>query len=74
MEIEQESNSAVAQLPFVAIITVRWIINQQLPDGQYHPKAVDSDSFSLKVFGKDEQECQEKLKAKIAKMKDSDNV
>jgi len=70
-DAQTEAKVEPGGIPHIAIITIRWIINQQLPDGQFHPRAVDSDSFSIKIFGNNEQECVEQLKTKIEKMKEA---
>lgn len=58
------------KLPHIAIITVNAIVNQQLPNGQFHPKAVHSDSFSMKIFADSEEECIHKLKERLELIKD----
>lgn len=56
-------------IPHVAIITIQGVVHQSLPNGQYHPKAVHADSFSINLFGNTLEECMENLKTKLEKIK-----
>lgn len=62
------------QIPHIAVITVHGVVHQQMPNGQYHPRAVYSDSFSVTVQGNDEQECIKNLKDKLDSLKGVENV
>jgi hypothetical protein len=58
-------------LPHIAVITINATINKKLPNGQYHPRAVHNDAFSLRIHGDTLEDCVDKLKAKLNKIKDS---
>ena len=63
----------VESIPHIAIITINAIVNQQLPNGQYHPRAVYNDSFSIAIHGNNKEECLEALKVKLERIKNDTN-
>lgn len=56
--------------PHIGLITIQAIVNQQLPNNQYHPRAVYSDSFSIKLYGNSKEECMALLIERLGKLKD----
>ena len=75
MENEQilsndDSVKEIKNIPHIAIITVNAIVNQQLPNGHYHPRAVYNDAFSIQIMGNNEQECIDALKTRLERIKD----
>jgi hypothetical protein len=69
-----ENKDKVESIPHIAIITINAIVNQQLPNGQYHPRAVYNDSFSIAIKGNNEKECLEALKARMRQLKSSHTI
>ncbi len=65
------SENTVKNIPHIAQITVNAIVNQQLPDGKYHPRAVYNDAFAISLTGNNAEECIEKLKEKMEKIKNA---
>jgi hypothetical protein len=59
------------KIPHMAIITVRGVVNRQLPDGRWHPSATFNDGFTVQFEGKSEQEVISLLKDALKRMEES---
>ena len=54
----------------MAVITVRGVVNRQLPDGLWHPAATFNDGFNIQFEGKSEQEVIQSLKEALKRMEE----
>jgi len=52
-------------VPFQAVISVRGVVNQQQPDGLWHPAAVFNEGFTVTIDSDTEVKVVEKVKEKL---------
>ena len=52
-----------------AIVRIDAVVNQQMPNGTWHPRAVHYDNFFLRLEGESEQEVVKMLKEKLEELK-----
>lgn len=60
----------VPQHPHQAIVSIQAVVNQQLPDGSWHPRSTFSDQFFLRLVGSNEKEVVQNLKAQLQELKE----
>ena len=60
----------VPQVPHQAIISLNAVVNQQLPDGSWHPRATFHDNFYLRLVGSNEKEIVKNLKKQLQELKE----
>ena len=53
------------RIPHQAIVILNAVVNQQNPDGTWHPRAVHHDRFILRVEGDTAEECIAELKERL---------
>lgn len=58
------------QIPHQAIVSLNAVINQQLPDGSWHPRAVFHDQFYLRLVGNNERDVKNSLVEQLDKLKE----
>lgn len=57
------------QIPHQAIISINAVINQQMPDGSWHPRSTFSDQFYLRLTGNSEKEVKDSLIKQLGELK-----
>lgn len=55
----------------MAVITVRGVVNRQLPNGLWHPAATFNEGFNVQFEGKSEQEVISMLKDALKRMEEA---
>jgi len=65
------SNNETGKIPHQAVLTVRGVVNRQMPDGLWHPTATFNKGFTITFDGMTEQEVVDKLKDHLEKMRES---
>ena len=58
-------------IPHLGQITINAIVYKQTPSGQFDPKAVWHDSFSINLLEESPEKCIEELKRLITEFKDA---
>jgi len=61
----------IKKIPHMAIVTVRGVINRQMPNGMWNPTATFNDGFNFQIEGKNEQEVIALLKGALKTMEES---
>lgn len=57
------------EIPHQAVVRVNAVINQQMPNGQWHPRSAFNENFLLILSGANEQEVTNDLKNKLKQLK-----
>jgi len=69
--VAKKTKELEGSVPHMAIITVRGVVNRQLPNGLWSPIATFNDGFNFQIEGPTEQEVIKLLRENLNKMKES---
>lgn len=69
-DAREETKDDTAQIPHQAIITLTAIVNQQMPNGEWHPRSCFNDQFFLLLRGNSEKEVTDDLKKQLERLKE----
>mgnify|MGYP001290985653 CR=1 FL=1 len=58
------------KIPHTATVVVEYRVHQQMPDAFFNPMPLAKGSMLFKVDGDSEDECEEKVQAKLQEIKD----